>query len=65
MPADVSMNSPTSTCDKALSPHRSDFDGYILPGMSYREVHAGTFISSGFITGTGYLLNAGIESSYT
>ncbi len=51
--------------DKALSPKASDFEGYIIPGMPYREVHAGTFISSGLITGTGYLLNAGIESSYT
>lgn len=51
--------------DKALSPKESDFKDYIIPGMPYREVHAGTFLSSGLITGTGYLLNAGIESSYT
>jgi hypothetical protein len=51
--------------DKALSPKRSDFADYIIPNTPYREVHAGTFISSGLITGTGYLLNAGIESSYT
>ena len=51
--------------NKALSPKRSDFAGYIIPDTPYREVHAGTFLSSGLITGTGYLLNAGIESSYT
>ncbi len=51
--------------DKALSPKESDFSDYIVPGTPYREVHAGTFLSSGLITGTGYLLNAGIESSYT
>jgi len=51
--------------DKALSPKASDFEGYTIPNMPYREVHAGTFISSGLITGTGYLLNAGIESAYT
>lgn len=51
--------------NKALSPMASDYAGYIIPNMPYREVHAGTFISSGLITGTGYMLNAGIESSYT
>ena len=51
--------------NKALSPKASAYEGYIIPNMPYREVHAGTFFSSGLITGTGYLLNAGIESSYT
>jgi outer membrane receptor protein involved in Fe transport len=51
--------------NKALSPKRSDFADYIIPDTPYREVHAGTFLSAGLITGTGYLLNAGIESSYT
>ncbi len=51
--------------DKALSPKRSDFQGYIIPGLPLREVHGSTFISSGLITGSGYMLNAGVESSYT
>lgn len=51
--------------DKALSPKRSDFADYIVPGLPRREVHGSTFLSSGLVTGSGLLLNAGNESSYT
>jgi len=51
--------------DKALSPKRADFSDYIMSGLPERQVHGGTFISSGLITGTGLLLNAGNEPSFT
>jgi len=51
--------------DKSLNARRSDLDGYLVDGIPQRPVHYGTFLSSGLITGTGMVVNAGIENSYT